>query len=280
MFLLVLCKSLIVYTRIIEKMRFLRFGYTKERGEWMIIHIGTISEIMRHPVKSMTGEVVSETMVMNYGLYGDRSHVILDEKESFFTITQFPSLVRYQASFRTSESLDAYPEPSIVTPEGKTFKWSDGTWLKDLEEKASKQLTKKVYHPEHVPIGPIEEEHLLVVTDASLQALSESWGKQTDERRFRPNLKLNLLEKIPFIEQTWEGKYLRIGEEVLIQFVKPCERCMIITVDPESGEKQPGLLKKVAKEHKNVFGMYARVIRPGQISTSDQVWLLDKIEVI
>ncbi|MFP3359165.1 MOSC N-terminal beta barrel domain-containing protein, partial [Planococcus sp. SIMBA_143] len=41
------------------------------------MQIGTLSEIMRHPVKSMTGEAVTETMVMNYGLYGDRSHVIL-----------------------------------------------------------------------------------------------------------------------------------------------------------------------------------------------------------
>lgn len=233
---------------------------------------------MRHPVKSMTGEVVEETMVMNYGLYGDRSHAILDEKQSFLTITQFPSLVLYQASFSSTESLDAYPEPAIVTPEGETVKWSDPAWFTELEVKTSKQLTKKVYHPEHVPIGPIEEEHLLVLTDASLQALEQSWGKQTDHRRFRPNLKLNLLEKIPFVEQTWVGKYLKIGEEVLIQFVKPCERCMIITVDPKTGEKQPELLKKVAKEHKNFFGMYARVIQAGNISAKDPVWLLEKIK--
>ena len=244
----------------------------------MTIQIGTLSEIMRHPVKSMTGEAVTETMVMNYGLYGDRSHVILDEKESFLTITQFPLLVLYHASFSAHESLDAFPEPAIVTPEGETFKWSDSTWLTELEVKTSKQLTKKVYHPEHVPIGPIEEEHLLILTDASLQALEESWGKQTDQRRFRPNLKLNLFEKTPFVEQAWEGKYLRIGEEVLIQFVKPCERCMIITVDPKTGEKQPELLKKVAQEHKNFFGMYARVIQAGNISTNDKVWLLDKVE--
>ncbi|WP_370314088.1 MOSC N-terminal beta barrel domain-containing protein [Guptibacillus hwajinpoensis] len=109
----------------------------------MIIQIGTISEMMRHPVKSMTGERVTQTMVMNYGLYGDRSHVILDEKESFFTITQFPPLVRYQASFSAPESLDAYPEPVITTPEGEAYKWSDSTWIREIEEASSKQLTKK-----------------------------------------------------------------------------------------------------------------------------------------
>ncbi len=244
----------------------------------MIIQIGTISEMMRHPVKSMTGECVTQTMVMNYGLYGDRSHVILDEKESFFTITQFPPLVRYQASFSAPESLDAYPEPVITTPGGETYKWSDSTWLREIEEESSKQLTKKVYHPENVPIGPIEEEHLLIVTDASLDALSASWGKKTDERRFRPNLKISLLEKTPFVEETWEGKVLQIGKEVMIEIVKPCERCMIITVDPETGGKHPDLLKKVAKEHRNLFGMYAKVIQMGKINANDEVWIVDQKE--
>jgi uncharacterized protein YcbX len=244
----------------------------------MAIQIGTVSEIMRHPVKSMTGEVVAETTVMNYGLYGDRSHVILDEKASFLTITQVPLLVRYQASFDTPEVMEAYPDPTIVTPEGVTVKWSDPAWLKELEEKTSKQLAKKVYHPKHVPIGPIEKEHLLIVTDASLQALSASWGKYTDERRFRPNLVFNLLDKVPFIEQTWAGKVFRIGEDVLIEMVKPCERCMIITVDPETGMKHSDLLKKIAKEHSNYFGMYARVIRTGKIKMDDEIWLLDNLK--
>ncbi len=41
--------------------------------------IGQIKEIVRHPVKSFRGESVQKTKVMEYGLYGDRSHVFMDE---------------------------------------------------------------------------------------------------------------------------------------------------------------------------------------------------------
>ena len=236
--------------------------------------VGTINEIMRHPVKSMTGETVTQTMVMNYGLYGDRSHALLDEKESFFTITQFPNLVQYQASFSGPESLDAYPEPLIMTPEGQEYKWSDVKWLSEIETSSLKKLSKISYLPESVPIGAIEEEHLLLVTDSSLEALSHSLGNDVEKRRFRPNLEISLYDKNPFVEKEWEGKTLQIGQEVKIEVIKPCERCMIITVDPKTGTKQPALLKKLVKEHHNLFGMYARVVETGRIHNGDAVTIL------
>ncbi|WP_347551969.1 MOSC N-terminal beta barrel domain-containing protein [Pseudalkalibacillus hwajinpoensis] len=237
--------------------------------------VGVTKEITRHPVKSMTGEKVNQTQVMKYGLYGDRSHALLEESGSFLTITQFAQLVQYRASFSGVESLEAYPEPVIVTPAGQTYRWLDYDWLNEIEKKLLKQLTRKSYRPEHVPIGPIEDEHLLIVTDASLQSLSTSWGKHASARRFRPNLEISLLDKTPFIESEWKGKYLRIGEEVIIEVVKPCERCMIVTVDPENGTRQPDLLKKLVKEYRNEFGMYARVIRTGKINTGDGVYLIE-----
>ncbi|MBN8209700.1 MOSC domain-containing protein [Bacillus sp. NTK071] len=240
------------------------------------MEVGKIKEITRHPVKSMTGERVQHTKVMPYGLYGDRSHALLDEKQSFLTITQCAELVQYQASFSGPESLDAYPEPEIVAPNGRSYMWHDVEWLNEIERKSLRQLSRKSYHPEHVPIGPIEEEHLLVVTDASLQSLSRSWGKEVDDRRFRPNLEINLFEKTPFVEKEWVGKFLRIGEEVILEVVKPCERCMIITVDPEDGTKQPGLLKKLVKEQNNLFGIYARVKQTGEIATGDRVIVVDQ----
>ncbi|WP_270180681.1 MOSC domain-containing protein [Alkalihalobacillus sp. CinArs1] len=240
------------------------------------MHVGTISEITRHPVKSMRGEKVSETRVMNYGLYGDRSHALIDEKESFLTITQFPDMVTYKASFDGPDSLTAFPEPIVTTMSGESYRWSDSEWLEEMEERSSKKLQKVSYHPEHVPTGAIEEANLLMVTDASLEALSEAWGKHVDDRRFRPNLKLELNSQEAFIEQEWIGSTLQIGEHVKVMVTGPCERCMIITVDPESGLRQPDLLKRVAKHHRNHFGIYLRVIETGPIKIGDDVHLIDR----
>ena len=49
---------------------------------------------------------------------------------------------------------------------------------------------------------------------------------------------------------------------------------MIITVDPETGLRDPSLLKLVANTRKNYFGVYASVIATGPIHIGDDIRLL------
>ncbi|MBM7602642.1 uncharacterized protein YcbX [Metabacillus crassostreae] len=241
--------------------------------------IGTIEEIVRHPVKSFYGESVKKTKVMEYGFYGDRSHAFLDNTrhDKYLTITQFPEMARYKARFLGEELEDQYPEVEIRTPEDKIFKWGDEELTNEIENKAKRSISLVTYPPYHVPFGAIEEEHLQLVTDASLDKLKEIWGKSDlDYRRFRPNLLISLTEKIPFIEDKLIGKRIRIGNDVEIELKRHCERCMIITVNPESAEQDPTLHKKVISERNNFFGVYASVIKTGEIHVGDEVVLLDK----
>ncbi|MCE4050329.1 MOSC domain-containing protein [Bacillus sp. Au-Bac7] len=239
--------------------------------------IGHIEEIVRHPVKSFRGESVQATNVMEYGLYGDRSHTFRDDtrNDKYLTITQFPEMVRYAAKFAGVESTQEYPKVEITTPEGKVLEWGDPALLSELEEKSKRKVSFLSYTPENVPLGAIEEEHVQLVTDASLDKLHELWGESVDQRRFRPNLVLSLKDKIPFIEESWFGKQIKIGSEVVLRLNRHCERCMIITVDPDSSEKAPSLLKTVYKERKNNFGIYASVIKTGKIHVGDEIYLVD-----
>lgn len=240
--------------------------------------VGHMKEIVRHPVKSFSGESVQKSKIMDYGLYGDRSHAYLDEskKESFLTITQFPEMVRYKARFVGEESMVEYPKVEVTTPEGKVFDWEDAELIKEMETKSNKKISTTEYTPSHVPIGPIAVEHIQLVTDASIDNLKELWGKdEVDFRRFRPNLFISLKEKIPFIEEEWIGRRIKIGSEVEIQLVGHCKRCMIITVNPDNAERDSSLHKTVIKERKNNFGVYASVIKTGDIHVDDEVHLLD-----
>lgn len=240
--------------------------------------IGYIREIVRHPVKSFYGESVQKTRIMEYGLYGDRSHAFLDDTRpgKFLTITQFPEMVRYKARFVGEELVEEYPEVEIMTPDGKTFNWGDEELTSEIEHKSKRKTSLVTYPPSHVPLGAIEEEHIQLVTDASLDKLKEIWGKsEIDYRRFRPNLLISLKEKIPFIEDQWFGKRVRLGNEVEIKLKRHCERCMIITVNPESAERDATLLKTVVKERNNYFGVYASVIKMGKIHVGDEVLLLE-----
>ncbi|WP_080848605.1 MOSC domain-containing protein [Cytobacillus gottheilii] len=240
--------------------------------------IGRIEQIVRHPVKSLRGESVRNTKVMKYGLYGDRSHAYIDEtkKGKFLTITQFPEMVQYSARFQGEEQSDIYPRVIVQTPEGEVLDWNDRQLLNEMGKKSNREVSTIEYSPSHVPIGPIAEEHLLLVTDASLHKIEEIWGSEIDSRRFRPNLVLNLNDKVPFIEEEWFGKRIRIGNEVEIELVRYCKRCMIITVDPVSSKRDSSLHKAVIKERNNHFGVYASVIKTGNIQVNDEVHLLQE----
>ncbi|WP_282156020.1 MOSC domain-containing protein [Cytobacillus gottheilii] len=237
--------------------------------------IGHIEQIVRHPVKSLRGESVQTSKVMSYGLYGDRSHAYLDEtkKGNFLTITQLPEMVQYSARFQGEEESDHYPRVVVETPEGEIFDWDDQHLLHEMEKKSKRAVSTVVYSPSLVPIGPIEEEHLLIVTDASLKKLEDIWGNEVDSRRFRPNLILDLTDKAPFVEEEWFGRRIQIGNEVEIELVRYCKRCMIITVDPVSGERDPSIHKTVIKERNNHFGVYASVLKTGSIQVGDEVHL-------
>lgn len=240
--------------------------------------IGNIKEIVRHPVKSFYGESVQKTRIMEYGLYGDRSHAFLDETRlgKFLTITQFPEMVLYKSRFVGKELVEEYPEVEIMTPEGKTFNWGNEKLTNEIEHKTQRKISLVTYAPSNIPLGAIEEEHIQLVTDASIDKLREIWGKtEIDYRRFRPNLLISLKEKIPFIEEQWFGKRVRIGNNVEIELKTHCERCMIITVDPENAERDATLLKTVVKERNNYFGVYASVIKTGEIHVGDEVFLLE-----
>ncbi|QTD40630.1 MOSC domain-containing protein [Sporosarcina sp. Te-1] len=239
--------------------------------------IGHIREIIRHPVKSFRGENVQRTRVMGYGLYGDRSHAFLDNKRpgKHLTITQFPEMVRYGATFTGEETLDKYPQVKVVTPEGRVLEWGDIELQKEIESKSKRKISLVEYSPINVPVGAIEEEHLHLVTDSSVEKLKELWdNNEVDYRRFRPNLLIELENKMPFVEESWFGKRLKIGNEVEIEVKRHCERCMIITVDPDSAERNATLLKTVVKKRENHFGVYASVIKTGEIKVGDEISLV------
>ncbi|WP_264737952.1 MOSC domain-containing protein [Cytobacillus firmus] len=239
--------------------------------------IGHVKEIVRYPVKSFHGESVVKTKVMDYGLYGDRSHAYLDESRpgKYLTITQYPEMVRYKAEFMGEENENIFPPVSITTPDGRQIPWDDEELLKEIEQHSSRKITPVKYSPAHVPEGAIEEENILLVTDASLQKMKEMWGKEKlDFQRFRPNLVISLIKDDPFAEDKWFGKTMKIGS-VEIHVKRHCERCMIITVDPESGERDPSLHKKVISERDNHFGVYTSVEKIGEISAGDEVYLFD-----
>ncbi|WP_400241566.1 MOSC domain-containing protein [Niallia sp. JL1B1071] len=237
--------------------------------------IGTIQNIMRYPVKSFTGEYLSKARIMSYGIYGDRSHAFIDRtnRDKHLTITQFPEMVTYKAQFLGEESLEQFPKLKVTARDGAEYEWNEKALLERLEKETNRALEAITYSPIHVPFPAIEVDNILLISTEALAELSSSYGEPIDERRFRGNIIYDLQE-MGIKEQDIIGKQIKIGSEVILEINQYCERCMIITVDPKTGTRQPNLLKQIVKERKNHFGVYARVIKTGTIHAGDQMTIL------
>ncbi|WP_445490921.1 MOSC domain-containing protein [Niallia sp. 03133] len=236
--------------------------------------IGEIKKLVRHPVKSFAGESVSSSQILNYGLYGDRSHGFIDKsKNKYLTITQYPNMVTYRARFLGEDNLQEYPPVEVMNDKGEIFQWGDLQLLHELEEHTKRELETKQHTPDNVPVPAIEVDHILLITENSLQSLEEIWGEPIDERRFRGNIVFAIPDNAPITEEMLIGQTIKIGNEVVLHVNDFCERCMIVTVDPNTGEKQPSLLKKIVKERNNHFGLYASVVKTGKIHVGDSIVL-------
>ncbi|HNC04457.1 MAG TPA: MOSC domain-containing protein, partial [Agitococcus sp.] len=91
---------------------------------------------------------------------------------------------------------------------------------------------------------------ILVISQASFDDLSQRWSKTVDWRRFRPNI-IVAGDFAPYSEDTWQT--LKIGE-LELDLVKPCSRCVIPSIDPETTVKDSSINKVLAEHRRQADG--------------------------
>ena len=109
----------------------------------------------------------------------------------------------------------------------------------------------------------------------SAMKLSQEIGVHVDKLRFRANVYLDLSGADGFTEDTLVGRSLRIGPKAIVSIVERDPRCMMITLDPDTAEKEPAILKKIAQAHSGMAGIYAAVLVEGILRKGDSVELLN-----
>jgi hypothetical protein len=160
----------------------------------------------------------------------------------------------------------------IETPQGKTLAIDDLALIDllraDIDQKH--QLTLMRSQRAMTDCRPLS-----IFSLQSARQLAEETGTAIDKRRFRANVYVDLTSAQGFAENEFVGKSLRIGPKVVVTILERDSRCMMITLDPDTGEKTPEILKKVAQAHDGMAGVYGAVMVEGMLHKGDPVELLD-----
>jgi uncharacterized protein YcbX len=116
--------------------------------------------------------------------------------------------------------------------------------------------------------GVFDAMPLSLITTESIAQLSALVGYELVPQRFRPNLLVESDER----EDAWVGHELRIGG-MAMRVDQRDDRCVIITIDPSTRERDPAVLRTIARERSNCIGVYGSCVQPGPVAVGDPVLL-------
>ncbi|KAA1173892.1 MOSC domain-containing protein [Marinobacter salinexigens] len=261
-----------------------------------------VQSLWVYPVKSLAGIEVQSFDLDDFGPVGDRRWMIIDEERSFITQRKYPQLARIATSLSGGVvTVDIPGEGRFeLRPTAEALRalvWRD--WAEALvgETEANEALSRFcgqkfrfVYMPDEsfrqVDVARVSDRRrvsfadgfpFLITNTASLGDLNERLEVPVEMRRFRPNIVVD--GDTAWDEDSW--RQLLVGETVF-SLVKPCSRCVLTTVDPDSGIKDPEVqpLKTLSgfrrTEDGVIFGMNAIHESQGQIRVGDTVTISEK----
>ncbi len=253
---------------------------------------------------------VDRADVETRGLVGDRRWLVTDEEGGFLTQRTCSALAKIDAIYDGAalRLSDGESECVINPPAGgdrcDVTVWKDQVNAAGAGREADDWLSDVLGRPAHLyymdddaprmtsgrwgdrrPVSFADGYPLLVATTASLAALNEamkaSGGEAVSMARFRPNIVIDGAD--PWAEDFW--KVVRIGD-IEIELVKPCDRCVMTTLDPLTGEKlgrDP--LKTLSKLRRSahpdlsgavLFGWNAGPRSEGVIAAGDTVEVVER----
>jgi uncharacterized protein YcbX len=246
----------------------------------------------------MAGEEVNEVFVGFPGIYGDRVFAFHSSAGAkgfpYLTAREQRKLLQCRPQFRHAEKAarpvnqtEAESMGPGVTPvyadrselavdvtmkDGSTFAIDDPALLAFIRDGVSGQpdLTLMRSDRAMTDCRPVS-----LISLQSVQRLGEEIGAAVDPRRFRANIYLDLGAENGFAEDQWTGRSLRLGSKVVVSILERDPRCVMITLNPDSAESTPDLLRKVAQGHKGMAGVYAAVLVEGTVRKGDEVQLLE-----
>ena len=259
--------------------------------------IGAVESLWRYPVKSMRGEEMLEAFMGFAGIYGDRRYAFKNSAARkgfpYLSATGQQQMLRYRPQFRYTERAAKPPnlieamsiapgvtpanaEPNdlildVVTPSGAVIAVDDPALMEMLGEglRGENHLTLVRSDRALTDCRPVS-----LISLQTVRQVEAELGIPLDKRRFRANVYLNLASGYGFAEDELVGRRLRIGSSAEIMILERDPRCKMISLDPDTGEHNPEVLRNVAQAHDNFAGVYCAVLVEGLLKKGDLIELV------
>ena len=264
-----------------------------------------VSEINIYPIKSLRGISLQESVVEDRGLRYDRRWMIVDAANRFMTQREFPPMALIKVVVNKSHltalidskeieinlvpDTDNLADVTVWNSEvtARVYDREINLWFSEALQTDCRlvQMTeesKRMVNPEYALrkfediVSFADGYPFMMIGEGSLADLNSRLETPLPMNRFRPNLVVAGFAA--FAEDRW--KKIRVGGTIF-HVVKPCERCVITTVDQKRGEKdgkEP--LKTLATYRKHngevIFGQNLIAENAGEvIRVGDNVEVLE-----
>lgn len=259
--------------------------------------IGSVESLWRYPVKSMRGEELNEVHVGFSGVFGDRLFAFTSSASPkgfpYLTGREQREMLLYRPRFRHPDKAVKPPNLAeaeaiapglnpvigspddltvyVETPSGETLAIDDPGLIRALAERLGDEQTLMLLRSER---GMADCRPVSLFSVQTARQLGEEMGVTLDTRRFRANVYMDLEDPAGFSEDSFVGRKLKIGSKTVLSVLERDPRCAMISIDPDTAERNPEILRQVSKGHDGMAGVYAAVLVEGAVRPSDAIELL------
>ena len=264
-----------------------------------------LSEIWIYPIKSLGGIRVKSARVFEKGLEYDRRWMLIDRDNDFMTQRIYPKMALFKLQFQSrwwlgskfkithgKDSIRLSPHHSCLSKPIKAIIWDDEVEVYEVDKKYStwfsqhlgiecklvsfpesnSRLVDQKYQINHEHVSLADAYPLLLIGEQSLADLNSRLEEPVPMNRFRPNLVVSGSQ--PYEEDGW--KNFSVGRNKFAA-VKPCARCVLTTVNQNTGEKGVEPLATLSKyrkqDNKVLFGQNLIAIDHDEIQEGDEIIL-------
>jgi uncharacterized protein len=261
----------------------------------------TLSDIIIYPVKSLAGIHLDHWQVTETGFQYDRKWMLVDNQGQFLSQRRLPKMALIKTALTTEQLILSAPHQedlvlSLAPTNGNVIIstiWHDQCAARSVSQHADNWFSRfldidcrLVYLPNEVirsvdmryaeatdQVGFSDGFPFLLIAENSLVALNQAMQLNLSMNRFRPNL---VIAGCPsYAEDSW--REIRIGE-IDFRLPKPCSRCAIPTINPDTAQtgKEPlTTLNRLRKwQNKVYFGQNVIHNQSGTLTVGDSVQIM------